>query len=155
MSDKNGSVPDHSEQMLLLAGVAACVLGYVMPAIVFKGTGNAVHDLAMFEKLPVLSAITFAALAAALATRFLPQFQRFAQPATVAAIVLVLAPALFGFVHAIDAWSSLRATINQMAGTRNVFINPGPGYVPMLAGAAMLALSLRVRARREADQAST
>ncbi len=143
--------PENTRTMLLAAGTFAAVLGYVMPAIVFKGTGNAVHDLSMIEKLPMLSALAFAALVAAVATRFVPSLQRWAEQATVAAIVLTVAPALWGFVSAIDAWSGLRAMITQMAGTRNVKIDPGPAYIPLLIGAGLLALSLRGWVRRDQE----
>ena len=143
---------ENTERMTLMIGVAAAILGYVMPAVVFKGTGNAVHDLSMIEKLPMLSALTFAALAAAIASRFVPQWQRWAEPATVVAILMILAPAIWGFVNAIDAWSALRAMIVEMAGTRNLRIDPGAGYVPMLIGAGLLAFSLRIR-RQSAHRA--
>lgn len=143
-------IPDHTETMMLVVGVFAAVLGYVMPAVVFKGTGNAVHDLSIIEKLPLLSAVAFAALAAAVATRFMPQFQKWAEHATVIAIILMLAPALWGFISAIDAWSGLRAMILQMAGTRTVKIDPGPAYVPLVIGATLLMLSLRARTQRQA-----
>lgn len=151
MTQAQDDIPDNSETMLLVVGVAAAVLGYFMPAVVFKGTGNAVHDLAMVEKLPMLSGLAFLALGAAVATRFIPALSKWAEHATVAAIVLTLAPALYGFIAAIDAWSGLKATILQMAGTRSVRIDPGVGYVPMLVGAAMLAMSLRARTRRLGD----
>lgn len=141
-------IPNNTETNMLMVGVFAAVLGYVMPAVIFKGTGNAVHDLSILEKLPIMSALAFIALAAAVATRFMPNLQKWAEPATVVAILLLLAPALWGFISAIDVWSGLRATILQMAGTRTVKIDPGPAYVPLLAGAAMLALSLRLRGQR-------
>ncbi len=141
---------ENTERMTLMVGAFATILGYVMPAVVFKGTGNAVHDLSMIEKLPVMSALALAALVAAIATRFVPQWQRWAEHATVVAILMIVAPALWGFVAAIDVWSSLRPMIVEMAGTRNVRIDPGPGYVPMLVGAALMALSLRIRAKASA-----
>jgi hypothetical protein len=147
MSDPTKELPDNTATLALIAGVGAVVLGYFMPAVVFKGSGNAVHDLSILEKLPVMSGLCFLALAAAVATRFSPALQRWAQHATVAAIVLALTPALWGFTNAIDAWSSIRATILQIAGTRTVFINPGPAYLPLLAGAALLAYSLRAESR--------
>lgn len=150
MSEPSKDLPDHTQTMMLVVGVAAAVLGYFMPAITFKGTGNAVHDLAVIEKLPVMSAIAFAALAAAVATRFVPSVQKWAQQATVVAIVCILAPALWGFIASIDAWSSLRAMILQIAGTRTVKIDPGPAYVPLVISAALLMLSLR---RRDATSA--
>jgi hypothetical protein len=142
-------IPNHTPTMMLLVGVFAAVLGYVMPAIVFKGTGNAVHDLSIIEKLPVMSALAFIALAAALATRFVPNLQRWAEQATVLAIIMILAPAVWGFISAIDAWSGMRAMILQIAGTRTVKIDPGPAYVPLLVGAGLLALSLRAGFRRD------
>lgn len=138
---------ENTERMTLMIGIGAAILGYVMPAVVFKGTGNAVHDLSMIEKLPVLSALALAALVAAIATRFVPQWQRWAEHATIVAILAILAPAVWGFVAAIDVWSSLRPMIVEMAGTRNVRIDPGAGYVPMLVGAALMAFSLRMRAK--------
>jgi hypothetical protein len=152
MAETPKEIPDNTETMMLLVGVFAAVLGYVMPAVVFKGTGNAVHDLSMVEKLPLLSALAFAGLAAALATRFVASLQKYAEQATVIAIVLLLGPAVFGFISAIDAWSGLRAMILQIAGTRTVKIDPGPAYVPMIIGAGLLALSLRARTQRLAAE---
>lgn len=143
MTENRGPLADNTATLMLMVGVAAAVLAYFMPAVVFRGTGNAVHDLSIFEKLPFMSALAFAALAAAVATRFIPQYRRWAEQATVAAIVLMLLPALWGFVNAMDAWSGLRATILQIAGTRTVHINPGAAYVPLIVSAVLLALSLR------------
>lgn len=140
----------NTERMTLMIGIGAAILGYVMPAVVFKGTGNAVHDLSMIEKLPVLSALTLAALVAAIATRFVPQWQRWAEQATVVAILMIVAPAIWGFVASIDVFSSLRPMIVEMAGTRNVRIDPGAGYVPMLIGAALMAFSLHIRGKATA-----
>ncbi|SFK21541.1 hypothetical protein [Falsiroseomonas stagni] len=140
----------NTERMTLMIGIGAAILGYVMPAVVFKGTGNAVHDLSMIEKLPVLSALTLAALVAAIATRFVPQWQRWAEQATVVAILMIVAPAIWGFVAAIDVFSGLRPMIVEMAGTRNVRIDPGAGYVPMLIGAALMAFSLHIRGKANA-----
>lgn len=140
----------NTERMTLMVGIGAAILGYVMPAVVFKGAGNAVHDLSMIEKLPVLSALTLAALVAVIATRFLPQWQRWAEQATVVAILMIVAPALWGFVAAIDVFSGLRSMIVEMAGTRNVRIDPGAGYVPMLIGAALMAFSLHIRGKANA-----
>lgn len=140
----------NTERMTLMIGIGAAILGYVMPAVVFKGTGNAVHDLSMIEKLPVLSALTLAALVAAIATRFVPQWQRWAEQATVVAILMIVAPAVWGFVAAIDVFSGLRPMIVEMAGTRNVRIDPGAGYVPMLIGAALMAFSLHIRGKANA-----
>lgn len=140
----------NTERMTLMIGIGAAILGYVMPAVVFKGTGNAVHDLSMIEKLPVLSALTLAALVAAIATRFVPQWQRWAEQATVLAILMIVAPAIWGFVAAIDVFSGLRPMIVEMAGTRNVRIDPGAGYVPMLIGAALMAFSLHIRGKANA-----
>jgi hypothetical protein len=154
MTGTTNDQPDNTPTMMLLVGVFAAVLGYVMPAVVFKGTGNAVHDLSMLEKLPVLSALAFVALAGALATRFVENLKPWAERATVVAILMVLAPALWGFVSAIDAWSDLRAMILQIAGTRTVRIDPGPAYVPLIAGAALLALSLRTRSSAQGTAAA-
>lgn len=151
MSAPSKDLPDHTQTMMLIVGVAAAVLGYFMPAITFKGTGNAVHDLAIIEKLPVLTAVAFAALAAAVATRFVPNLQKWAEHATVAAIVCILVPAVWGFISSIDAWSSLRAMVLQIAGTRTVKIDPGPAYIPLVVSAALLMLSLRRREPAASD----
>jgi hypothetical protein len=145
--------PENTEQMMLMVGSAAAILGYVMPAVVFKGTGNAVHDLSIIEKLPVLSAIAALALAAAIATRFVASWQRWAEQASVVAILLIMAPAVWGFAAAIDVFSSLRPMIAEMAGTRNVRIDPGPAYVPLIVGATLLGMSLRLRQQRLSAQA--
>ena len=150
MAQNNGHMPDNTGVLMLMVGVAAVVLAFFMPAITFKGTGNAVHDLSMLEKLPVMSALAFMALAAAVATRVLPGWGRaYAGQATVAAIVVIMATALWGFVSSIDAWSDLRAMILQISGTRTVRIDPGMAYIPLIVGAALLALSLRAERTRE------
>ncbi|MBX9594416.1 MAG: hypothetical protein K2X46_08640 [Roseomonas sp.] len=138
------------ERLTLMIGIGAAILGYVMPAVVFKGSGNAVHDLSMIEKLPVLSALALAALMAAIATRFMPQWQRWAEKATVLAIVVIIASAVWGFVASISVFSSLRPMIVEIAGTRNVRIDPGAGHIPILIGAALMAFSLRMRGKAAA-----
>lgn len=153
MTENRQPLPDSTATIMLMVGVGAAILAYFMPAVVFRGTGNAVHDLSIIEKLPFMSAIAFAALAAAVATRFMPQYQKWAEQATVAAIVLMLLPALWGFINAMDAWSGLRATIIQIAGTRTVKINPGAAYLPLIASAVLLALSLRGHKKETSEQA--
>lgn len=143
MTQSSKPLPDNTATIMLMVGVGAAILAYFMPAVVFRGTGNAVHDLSIVEKLPFMSALAFAALAAAVATRFMPQYRKWAEQATVLAIILILLPAVWGFVNAIDAWSGLRATILQIAGTRTVKINPGAAYLPLVVSAVLLALSLR------------
>ena len=151
MTQTPPQTPDNTQTLTLIVGVAAAILAYFLPAVVFKGTGNAVHDLSLVEKLPMMSAIAAAALAAALATRFMPQFQKWAEQATIAAILLVLLPAVWGFVSALDAWSGMRAMILEIAGTRTVRIDPGVAYVPLLISAVLLAVSLRGRKPVETD----
>lgn len=148
MAETVREAPDGAEMAMLLAGVAAVAAAYFMPAVVFRGSGNAVFDLSILEKLPMMSMLAFAALGAAVATRLVPGLRRFAEHATVGAIIVALIPALWGFVTAIDAWSGLRAMILQMAGTRTVKIDPGLAYVPLLAGVTLMGFSLRQRLRR-------
>ncbi|MGG5811496.1 hypothetical protein [Falsiroseomonas sp. CW058] len=145
MTQPSDQTPDNTQTLTLMVGVGAAVLAFFMPAVVFKGAGNAVHDLSIIEKLPVMTGIAFLALAAAVATRFMEQYRRWAEHATVAAIVLIMLPALWGFISAIDAWSGTRAMILQIAGTRSVIINPGAAYVPLIASAVLLTISLRRR----------
>lgn len=153
MAEATREAPDGTETLMLLAGIGAVILGYVMPAITFKGTGNVVHDLSIIEKVPLLSVVAFAGLAAALATRFVPNLRKWAEHASVFAILLVLAPALWGFMMAIDVWSGLRPVLLQMAGIRTVRIDPGLAYLPLAAGAALIGFSLRVRVKRLRQEA--
>jgi hypothetical protein len=148
MSDTTAQRPDTTELALLIGGIALAAVAYFMPAVVFTGSGNAVHDLSIVEKLPVMSLLALAALGAALVTRIVPALAHLAEHATVAAIILMLVPAVWGFVNAIDAWSALRASILQMAGTRTVRINPGEAHALLAIGAVMIGLSLRVRMKR-------
>ncbi|WP_270935228.1 hypothetical protein [Falsiroseomonas oryzae] len=147
MSGTEREAPDGAEMGLLLAGVACVLVAYFMPAVVFQGRG-ATHGLSIFDKLPLMSLVAFAALGAAVATRLVPNLRRWAEQATIAAIVIALVPAIYGFVIAIDAWSGVRATILQIAGTRSVKIDPGLAYLPLAAGAALMGASLRHRLRR-------
>lgn len=150
MSDANREKPDGLEAALLLAGVAAMVVAYFLPAVTFPGRGGAVLGLSIFDKLPLMSALAFAALAAAVATRFVPSLQRHAEQATVIAILVALAPALWGFMVALDAWSGVRQTMLQMANARTVKVDPGLAYIPLFAGVALMGFSLRRRLQRAA-----
>lgn len=100
-----------------------------------------------------MSAIAFIGMAAAVATRYVPSLGKFAEQAAVVAILLVLAPALIGFMMALDPWTGLRQTMLKMANARTVMVNPSVAYIPLFAGATMMAFSLRRRMRRAAESA--
>lgn len=154
MSEANRDKPEGLEAALLLAGVALMVVAYFLPAVTFPGRGGAVLDLSIFDKLPLMSVLAFAGLAAAVATRFVPSLQRHAEQATIFAILLALAPALWGFMVALDAWSGVRQTMLQMANARSVKVDPGLAYIPLLAGAALIGFSLRQRLQRAVPAAA-
>lgn len=151
MSEANRDKPEGLEAALLLAGVALMVVAYFLPAVTFPARGGAVLGLSIFDKLPLMSVLAFAALAAAVATRFVPSLQRHAEQVTVIAILVALAPALWGFLMAVDAWSGVRQTMLQMANARSVKVDPGLAYIPLLAGAALMGFSLRRRLQRAAS----
>jgi hypothetical protein len=146
---------DNVELALLLGGVAAVVLAYFLPAVTFAGQrGAAVHGLSIFSKLPLMSAIAFIAMAAAVATRFVPAVEKYLVQASVIAILLVLAPALVGFMMALDPWTGLRQTMLKMANARTVKVDPSFAYIPLFAGATMMGFALRRRLRRSGDVAA-
>ncbi|WP_237216540.1 hypothetical protein [Falsiroseomonas oryziterrae] len=151
MNGTRAGAPSAVETILLAGGAALVVAAYTMPAVVFRGRGDAVHDLSIVEKLPVMAAVAVIGLIAALATRFVGSLRKWAEHATVAAIILALLPAIWGFVNAIDVWSGIRATILQMAGTRTVKIDPGLAYAVLVAGVTSLGFSLRVRTQEAAE----
>lgn len=153
MNDTRSGAPGAVESVLLAGGAALVVAAYTMPAVVFRGRGDALHDLSILEKLPVMATLAVIGLVAALATRFVGSLREWAEPATVGAIIIALLPAIWGFVNAIDAWSGIRATILQMAGTRTVKIDPGLAYAVLLAGVTTMGFSLRVRTQDAAEPA--
>jgi hypothetical protein len=143
---------DNVEMALLLGGVGAVLLAYFLPAVTFSGQrGAAVYGLSIFSKLPLMSAIAFIAMAAAVATRFVPAFEKFVVQASVIAILLVLAPALIGFMMALDPWTGLRQTMLKMANARTVKVDPSFAYIPLFAGATMMSFALRRRMRQSGD----
>ncbi len=145
---------DGVEMGLLLAGIAAVLVAYFLPAVTFSGQrGAAVYGLSIFSKLPIMSALAFAAMAAAVATRFVPSIEKYAEQAAVIAILLVLAPALLGFMMALDPWTGIRQTMLKMANARTVKVDPGFAYIPLFAGAVMMGFSLRRRMRRSSNAA--
>jgi hypothetical protein len=148
MSEAKLDKPEGVESALLLAGVALMVVAYFLPAVTFPARGGAVLGLSIFDKLPLMSMLAFAGLAAAVATRFVPSLQRHTGQATIFAILLALAPALWGFMVALDAWSGVRQTMLQMANARSVKVDSGLAYIPLLAGAALIGFSLRRRLQR-------
>jgi hypothetical protein len=141
---------DGMEMGLLLGGVLVVLVAYFLPAVTFFGQGGPRFGLSLFSKLPIMSLIAFAALAAAVATRFVPSLVRYAEQATIIAILLVLAPALLGFMMALDPWTGLRQTMLKMANARSVKVDPGLAYIPLFAGAIMMGFSVRRRLRRMA-----
>jgi TRAP-type C4-dicarboxylate transport system permease small subunit len=92
-------------------------------------------------------------MAAALATRVIPSLEKYAEQAAVIAILLVLAPALLGFMMALDPWTGIRQTMLKMANARTVKVDPSFAYIPLFAGATMMGFSLRRRMRRTAQGA--
>lgn len=150
MSEIGREKPDGLEAALLLAGIGAVLLAYFLPAVTFAGRGGAVLDLSIFDKLPLMTALAFAGLAAAFVSRFLPALQPRAEQATIFAILLALAPALWGFMVALDAWSGVRQTILQMANARTVKVNPGSAYLLLCVGVTLMGFSLRRRMQRAA-----
>jgi hypothetical protein len=82
-----------------------------------------------------------------------PSLEKYAEQAAVVAILLVLAPALIGFMMALDPWTGLRQTMLKLTNTRTVTVNPSYAYFPLFAGATMMAYSLRRRMRRSAEAA--
>ena len=59
---------DGVEMGLLLAGIVTVLVAYFLPAVTFSGQrGAAVYGLSIFSKLPIMSALAFAAMAAACA----------------------------------------------------------------------------------------
>jgi hypothetical protein len=152
MTDQFKGNPDGVEMALLFAGVAAVVLAYFLPAISFSGQrGAAVYGLSIFSKLPLMSVLAFIGMAAAVATRYVPSMEKYAEKAAVFAILLVLAPALVGFLMALDPWTGLRQTMLKMANARTVKVDPSFAYIPLFAGATMMAFSLRRRMRRASE----
>ena len=143
---------DGVEMGLLLAGIVTVLVAYFLPAVTFSGQrGAAVYGLSIFSKLPIMSALAFAAMAAALATRFIPSIEKYAEQAAVIAILLVLAPALLGFMMALDPWTGIRQTMLKMANARTVKVYPSFAYIPLFAGATMMGFSLRRRMRRSSQ----
>jgi hypothetical protein len=143
---------DGVEMGLLLAGIVTVLVAYFLPAVTFSGQrGAAVYGLSIFSKLPIMSALAFAAMAAALATRFVPSIEKYAEQAAVIAILLVLAPALLGFMMALDPWTGIRQTMLKMANARTVKVDPSFAYIPLFAGATMMGFSLRRRMRRSSQ----
>lgn len=155
MNDQFKGKMDGAEMALLLGGIAAVVLAYFLPAVTFSGQrGAAAYGLSIFSKLPLMSALAFIGMAAAVATRFVPSLEKFAEQAAVIAILLVLAPALIGFMMALDPWTGLRQTMLKMANARTVKVDPSFAYIPLFTGATLMAFSLRRRMRRSAQVAA-
>jgi glycerol-3-phosphate acyltransferase PlsY len=145
---------DSVEMALLLGGIAAVLVAYFLPAVTFAGQrGAAAYGLSIFSKLPIMSALAFAAMAAALATRVIPSLEKYAEQAAVIAILMVLAPALLGFLMALDPWTGIRQTMLKVANARTVKVDPSFAYIPLFAGATMMGFSLRRRMRRTAQGA--
>ena len=143
---------DGVEMGLLLAGIVTVLVAYFLPAVTFTGQrGAAVYGLSIFSKLPIMSALAFAAMAAALATRVIPSLEKYAEQAAVIAILMVLAPALLGFMMALDPWTGIRQTMLKMANARTVKVDPSFAYIPLFAGATMMGFSLRRRMRRSSQ----
>lgn len=152
MDTKFTGKTDNVELALLLGGITLVVLAYFLPAVTFAGQrGAAAHGLSIFSKLPLMSAIAFIAMSAAVATRFVPAWEKYVLQASVIAILLVLAPALIGFMMALDPWTGLRQTMLKMANARTVKVDPSVAYIPLFAGATMMSFALRRRLRRSGE----
>jgi len=150
MTQDKGSLGD---RWMLLVGAAAGAIALYKPLISFKGRGDQVFQLAVWQMFPTLTALAALALVAAVAVAFLPQFAKWRREATAIAAVAVAAVCIWAFVDAINAWSSTKAMILQMAGTRSVFINPALAVAPLALSILLLSLS-NVFTRAEAPAAA-
>ena len=73
MTDQFKGKPEGVEMGLLFGGIALVLVAYFLPAVTFSGQrGGAVHGLSIFSKLPLMSALAFIGMAAAVATRMCP-----------------------------------------------------------------------------------
>lgn len=149
----NGKGALDASMLMLLGGAGLAIAAYFMPTVSFYGRPGVVHDLSVFQKVPMLSSMAFALLAAAVACRLVPALSRWSREATIIAAVAIAVPAILGFYAALDAWSGLRAVMLETTGTRSVTVNPEWGWLPLLAASGLIAASLRVGRTRDTQAA--
>lgn len=120
---------------LLLAGMALVLVAkFGLPFVTFTGRGGAVHEMGKFGVLPMMSWLGVAGVAAILAGVFLPALAKWRTEAIALGCLLIGGAGVAAWLNAVDAWSTVRPEMLQMAGTRTVKVNPGLGAFALTAG---------------------
>jgi hypothetical protein len=123
---------------LLLMGVALILAAkFALPFITFEGRGGAVHEMGKLGVLPLMGWLGVVGVAAILAAAFVPALARRRTELLTLGCVLVGGAGVLAFMNAVDAWSTLRPEMLQMAGTRTVKVDPGMGVLALLSGLLM------------------
>ncbi len=144
--------PDAASLLLLLGGVAlALIVAFALPAVHFRGAGNALLGLSAWEAVPWATKLKLLFLGAAAAAAFHPRLAAFRVPVTAAAVVMMFMPALVAVTTAANPWTGLRAEIAALSGNAAPWIDPGWGIVVLLVAALMVVGSLARGARSAGD----
>jgi len=139
---------------LLFAGVALAVAAALfLPALHFRGADKSLLDLSAWAAVPWLTKVKILFLALAVAAAFVTRLAPLRVPLTIAAILMMFLPAMGALIAGVYQWSSLRAGIVQMAGTRSPWIDPGWGIIALMV-AAILVIGSLWRAQRQAATAA-
>jgi hypothetical protein len=148
--------PDTLATLLLLGGLALAVaVAFAMPALHFRGADKALLGISAWEAVPWATKLKLAFLGAAAAVAFVPRLAPLRAPVVVGAVVMMFMPALAALAAGVLQWTTVRAEIVALSGTRAPWIDPGWGLV-VLAAAAMMVVGALIRmARSEAPAAGT
>jgi hypothetical protein len=120
---------------MLLAGIALILVAHFgLPFVSFTGRGGAVHEMSKFSVLPLMSWLGVAGVVAILAGVFVPALARWRTEAITLGCVLIGGAGVAAWLNAVDAWSTVRPEMLQMAGTRTVKVNPDVGAFALTAG---------------------
>lgn len=140
---------------LLFGGVAvAIVAAFFLPALQFRGASKDMLGLSAWEAVPWLTKIKLGFLAAALAAAFVPKLAPLRVPLIMAALVMMFLPAIGALVAGVYQWSDVRAEIVQVSGSRAPWVDPGWGFLALIAAATMGAGAAWRAARLQGGSAS-
>jgi len=145
---------DGAALALLLGGVTlAMVSAIFLPALHFRGADRSLLGISAWEAVPLLTLLKLAVLGLAVAAAFLPRLAPLRAPVTVAAILMMFAPALGALVAGVYPWSDLRAEIVQLSGNKTPWVDPGWGVIALVVAALMVLGAVWRANRAERDQA--
>lgn len=141
---------DRVVMALLLSGVLlAVVTAFFLPALHVRSADRTLHGISSWEAVPIMTALKFIALAAAIAVHLMPRWHHLRLPVSAAAVAMLFVPALAALMAGVSPGTATRSLLVQRSGNNAPWVDPGWALLVLLAAGALIIFGLWREARAE------